>query len=443
MKSLKNMLCNYQDTDYYPYHMPGHKRNTEKFGKALPYNIDITEIDGFDDLHHPENIFLEMQDKAAKLFQAEESHFLVNGSTVGILSAILATTNYGDKILVARNCHKSVYNAIVLNHLTPIYLYPGFNEEYFINDELLACDIKDILNKNHDIKVVVIVSPTYEGVISNISEIANTVHQKGIPLIVDEAHGAHLGLHHALYRNSNQEGADIVVQSLHKTLPSLTQTAILHLNGEFIDREKVKRYLTMLQSSSPSYVLLASIDQCVNILIEKKEELFQEYVDNILELRQQIKQLKHIQLVETKRYDISKIVLSTLNVELNSRELYQILLHKYHLQMEMVGESYIVAMTTIGDTKEGLSRLFYAVQEIDENIEYKSVETLQNYKQKIKNLVTLPHLEYKAESIDSSELFYYLYPPGIPIVTPGEIITEEVYEKLQEYKEEGFYIRRG
>ncbi len=443
MKSLENMLYDYEQTDYYPFHMPGHKRNIEKFGAMLPYHIDITEIEGFDDLHHSEDIFIKMQRDAATLFQAEESHFLINGSTVGILSAILATTSYGDTILVARNCHKSVYNAIMLNNLKPIYIYPKLNEEYLINDEVQASDIEKILENECNIKAVVIVSPTYEGVISNVKEIASIVHKKGIPLIVDEAHGAHLGLHDKLHQNANQQGADIVIQSLHKTLPSLTQTAILHMNGELANRKRVKRYLTMLQSSSPSYVLLASIDQCVKMLIDEKKVLFKEYIENILDLRQHLRELKYIKLVETEHYDITKVVLSTIYTQLTSQELYGILLEKYHLQMEMVGESYIIAMTTIGDTQEGLRRLLYALQEVDRQVEQKTLNQVLEYRSKVKNLVTLPRLKYNIDDPNSSEWFYYLYPPGIPIITPGEIITAEVEQKLQEYKEYNFEVKRG
>ena len=261
--TLYEKLKMYGQSDYYGFHMPGHKRNPNLPGDRIPYQIDITEIHGFDDLHHAEGILKEAQENAAAWFHAEETHFLINGSTSGILSAILGTTHRGDTILVARNCHKSVYHAIDMNELNPVYLYPAFDSEAQLNTEISAEDVRTALEKNPKIRAVVIVSPTYDGVVSDVEAIAEAVHEKGIPIIVDEAHGAHFGFHPYFPENSNTKGADLVIHSLHKTLPSLTQTALLHVNGDLVDRRKVKKYLDMLQTSSPSYVLMASIDACV------------------------------------------------------------------------------------------------------------------------------------------------------------------------------------
>ena len=187
MATIYEKLKAYSDSDYYGFHMPGHKRKMHMSWDADPYTVDITEIEGFDDLHHAEGIMKEAQERAARIYHADETHFLVNGSTVGILSAIAGVTNKGDQILVARNCHKSVYHAIYMNELNPVYLYPRFDSELQLNIEISAEDVRRALNRYPQIRAVMMVSPTYDGIVSDVAEIAKAAHEKGLPLIVDEA----------------------------------------------------------------------------------------------------------------------------------------------------------------------------------------------------------------------------------------------------------------
>ncbi|MCI9144521.1 MAG: amino acid decarboxylase, partial [Lachnospiraceae bacterium] len=260
MEHLFEKLAAYSEKGIYPCHMPGHKRRG--WGK-LPeelYEIDITEIEGFDNLHQPEEILLELQREAARLYGAEESYYLVNGSTGGILSAVSCAVPFGGHILMARNCHKSAYHAAYLRHLQMEFLYPGILSEYGITDAVSALEVGEALERTPDIDAVLIVSPTYEGRIADVAAIAGVAHEKGIPLIVDEAHGAHLGLAEGFPQNSCQAGADLVIHSVHKTLPALTQAGLLHVNGRLIDRDKLRRFLRIYQTSSPSYPLMASID---------------------------------------------------------------------------------------------------------------------------------------------------------------------------------------
>ena len=247
MERLYDKLKAYSESDFYAFHMPGHKRNKALLGIELPYDLDITEIDGFDDLHHADGILKEEQERAARVFGAEESHFLVNGSTAGILSAVMGCTHRGDKILVARHCHKSIYHAIYMNGLVPRYVYPEFDISMHMNGEISKEDVAKALAAEPDIKAVVIVSPNYDGVVSDVKGIAEVAHSYRIPLIVDEAHGPHFGFHPAFPGRANDLGADVVINSLHKTLPSLTQTAILHINGKTCKPQKdqeVSGYVT-------------------------------------------------------------------------------------------------------------------------------------------------------------------------------------------------------
>lgn len=463
MSELYDKLMAYGRSDYYGFHMPGHKRHSagedEKLSCRIPYEIDITEIEGFDDLHHSRGIIKAAQERAAKIFGADETHFLVNGSTVGILSAICGLTEKGDTILVARNCHKSVYHAIYLNELNPIYLYPGFDEEFSLNMEIAPQDVRNALEKNPEIRAVVIVSPTYDGIVSDVEAIGKIVHEKGLPLIVDEAHGAHFGFHPEFFSNSNKRGADVVIHSVHKTLPSLTQTALLHMNGTLADRKKVRKYLDMLQSSSPSYILMASIDRCVGMLEEKGEAMFSFYVEELLKTRNELTALQHMQLADKGNFDKSKLVISVKNADITARELYDRLLAEYHLQMEMAAGTYVLAMTTVGDTKEGMERLTDALLSIDNKIDFRKEELavpLRNGLPRLKAACTPWQAEGKegadGETVRKDSLpwemsaeyvsaeYAYLYPPGIPLIVPGERMTKESAELLIWYDSQGFSV---
>lgn len=462
MEHLYKKLSAYGASDYYAFHMPGHKRNMELMRTRLPYNIDITEIDGFDDLHHAEGLLKELQENAARVFHAEETHYLVNGSTVGLLSAVMGCTERGGRILMARNCHKSVYNAVYMNELRPVYVYPEFSEETDLNGEIHVDQVKKLLEEYEDIQAVVIVSPTYEGVVSDLEAIAEIVHEYKIPLIVDEAHGAHFGFHSYFPQNANIRGADVVIHSLHKTLPSLTQTALLHMNGRYVDREKIRNYLHMLQSSSPSYILMASIDECVRVMDERREEIMDTYVERLQQTRERLKQLKNIKLIEAEHFDRSKIVLSVKNLKntdgqvLNGKRLQE-MLRSYHLEMEMASGSYVIAMTGPGDTQEGMDRLVQAVMEIDKsvlceelsendedhtikNISYEMIPLEQAYSSFEAGRMEGESVKWNEASGRISLEYVYLYPPGIPMIVPGERITSTIVQKMVKYKEMGFSI---
>ena len=469
MSTIYDKLKDYSDSDYYGFHMPGHKRNLDMLKSTVPYKIDITEIEGFDDLHHAEGILKEAQIRAARIYHADETHFLINGSTVGILSAIAGVTKKGDTILVARNCHKSVYHAIYMNELNPVYLYPEFNHCAQLNTEVSVDDVREALDKYPSIRAVVIVSPTYDGVVSDVEAIAEAVHEKGIPLIVDEAHGAHFGFHPYFPQNANTRGADIVIHSLHKTLPALTQTALLHINGSLASRKGVREYLRMLQSSSPSYVLMSSIDSCIDMLENRRKELFDPYVKMLEKMRGRLRQLKRLELVETENFARSKIVISVRHADMSSKRLYRILLNEYHLQMEMVAGTYILAMTSIGDTEDGMERLARALKEIDAQADerMRSGNCLEETPTIIGASLPRPEVVYNSSVMENmldeaaisavpgskvrrlpwrdsvgyiSTEYAYLYPPGSPLIVPGERVSQEAVDMLQWYHNLRFAI---
>jgi len=460
LEYLYDKLIKYREEDVYPMHMPGHKRNLELMDMVNPYTIDITEIDGFDNLHDAEEILLDNMEEAAQLYHAEHTHYLINGSTSGLLVSIAACTKKGDTVLVARNCHKAVYHAIFLNELVPIYLYPEVDEEYGIHKGITPEQVKKELEENTDIKMVLLTSPTYEGIVSDIREIASVVHSYNIPLIVDEAHGAHLGFSKDFPENSVTCGADLVIHSVHKTLPAFTQTALLHSNGSLVDYDKIKMYLQIYQTSSPSYVLMSGISNCIRIIKEQGRQLFEEYYRNLREFYLACNKLKHIEvyqpikLQEEKRpfaFDPSKILIFTHHSSINGVDLYEMLLNRYRIQCEMVSKNYVLAMTSLADTKEGFNRLLEALLDIDRNIsrENKQAQTSLFYVTDLRLALT-PYEAYnlRKESINLDESigniaaeYIYLYPPGIPLVVPGEEITKEIISRIKEYKKAGLHIK--
>lgn len=490
---LLERLTEYAGSDAYPFHMPGHKRReiTDGIpgGFPDPYGIDITEIDGFDNLHHAEGILKDAMDEAAAIYGTDRSWYLVNGSTCGILSAVFATTENGGKILTARNCHKAVYHAICLNRLEAEYLYPEEITEFGINGGIRAEDVRkalekdamhcagnsgDVRGKITKIQAVLITSPTYEGVVSDIRVIADVAHEYGIPLIVDEAHGAHLEYAdqcHSFPKSALEYGADIVIQSLHKTLPCFTQTAILHVKGKLVDQDRISRYLSMFQTSSPSYLFMAGMERCIRymdgdgrnemIRYEKRLERFMERMEGL-----QVLEVLDREICGKYRtvagWDPSKIVVSTMRAEdFHGEELAETLRRKYHLEMEMTAPEYVIAMTSLMDTEEGFERLGTALLEIDGVLrrrmesgrkEKAASETPEGLESKLSHPVRRMLI---CEAMDAdtertafqdtvgkvSAEFVYLYPPGIPIIAPGEVFTDAIVEKIMAYKAAGLLVQ--
>lgn len=465
-KYLYETLLEYEKSDYYPFHMPGHKRNIEKLPAWNPYGMDITEIDGFDNLHDAKGILSESMKRIAELRGAEESFYLVNGSTCGLLSGIAACCNRGDEILVARNCHKAVYHGLSTLGLVPRYIYPQSYQDFHINCGYLSENIEKMLTTFKNIKLVLLTSPTYEGIVSDIEKITKIVHNHGIPLMIDQAHGAHFGMHEDFPKSAVEYGADIVVESVHKTLPCYTQTALLHAQGDFVDRRRIKKYLGIYQTSSPSYIMMAGIEWCERYCAGKEgKKAFEIYAKQLHELRENLKQLTYIKLfspeketAECKDYDNGKLVLGVAKNLMSGQELYDRLRDKYHLQLEMASLNYVIAMTSVMDKKEGFDRLLNALREIDEEIgrgqkirKEKFVEKCGIIEFPIQNeQVCIPYetemangkwMDFKKSFGRVSKSYLYLYPPGIPFLVPGERVSREVISFAKDCMEVGLEIK--
>ena len=530
MPYLYDELVRYCGSDAYPFHMPGHKRRLGQLKD--PFSFDITEIDGFDNLHHAEGILLEAEKRAARLYGAEETHFLVNGSTAGILSAIGAAVTAGGHLLMMRASHKAAYHAVAAGGLTAHYLAgmsggaaphirlvggcgnrtrsgsaePGCTRAAGLSElddrkaygnavqdhaqvpglSELDCgqpadpaEVERALAEDPRIQAVYITSPTYDGIVSDVRAIAEIAHRHGVPLIVDEAHGAHFGMHEIFPESSVKLGADLVIHSVHKTLPSLTQTALIHAQGKLVSRRRLREMLDIYQTSSPSYVLMASIDQCIRMLESQGRELFDRLAES------------SISCIVTD--DPSKILLRPAGHE--AGELYDALRQTWHLQPEMLSRSYVLMLSSIGDDEEGFRRLSEALHQIDrswstagspptvgkaampEGDRRKPVGIGEQEEQEALSAVTGPEasremagsadrpaehargsfpeavmtIRKAQDSAQERVLFaeaagrvsgeyLYLYPPGIPLITPGERIPGDLPVRVRDLMAAGYAV---
>ncbi|MGN0555303.1 MAG: aminotransferase class I/II-fold pyridoxal phosphate-dependent enzyme [Candidatus Fimenecus sp.] len=456
---LLSALQAYGESDAYPFHMPGHKRNTALLGNALPYAMDITEIDGFDDLHAPEGILKDLNDRLCALYGAKRSFALVNGSTCGILAGIAAATQRGDKILLARNCHKSVYNAVELLGLVPVYIQPPTDETTGIAGSIAPESVAEALKQNKDIRLCVLTSPTYDGVISDIRTIAALLHAKDIPLLVDEAHGAHLPFTKQKMLSAVAAGADIVIHSLHKTLPALTQTAAAHLCTDRISPAAFQRKLSVFETSSPSYVLLASIAECVRFLEEHGQTAFLKYAEHLDAFSEQCKALEYLTVlckgndrVEQHpaffAFDGGKLPIVTANANTDGVSLLQDLRTEYQIEGEMAAVSYALLMTSVCDTEEGFSRLFAALREMDCTLQSAPVPP-QFAPIPLPPVVFSPAAEAKQtgermplqNAVGKISLnTVWCYPPGVPLLVRGERVTTEIADTLETANAHGLKV---
>lgn len=490
----------YAAGDCYPLHMPGHKRNLEMSASggggnaagaagtlAAAAALDITEIDGFDNLHEPEGILREAMERAARLYGADHTFYSVNGSTAGLLIAISAAVPEGGKLVMARNCHKAVYHAVYLRRLQPVYLYPETAAGLDIADAVTPEQVEKALLAHPDAAAVLLTSPTYDGIAADVKEIAELVHRYDIPLIVDAAHGAHFGFHPGFPDSPVHLGADLTVMSLHKTMPCMTQTALLHVRGSRVGLDRIRLFGGIYQTSSPSYFLMAAMDHCVRLTEEKGAALWDSFFKDREDFLKKAEKLTLLRVftagrtsfgteeggAKKRRMDAGKILIGSSAAGLTGKELYDILRERYHLQPEMAAGNYVTAIMTCCDRSEGWRRLADALYEIDQECGQKSAgcrtaATEQNGGDRrtaaaaqtdggcgtaatARKGAVYPRLERACSISDAldaplqtvslelakgkvSGAFINLYPPGIPLAVPGELLSGELIELIKAYR---------
>ena len=454
------------------FHMPGHKGagiySRYDYNEFLNrfMDCDITEIPGADNLFQTEGIIRDAQLTYATLYDVDHSYLLINGTSGGLIAAILTSVSPEKKLIMARNCHKAVFNALTLGNIQPVYAYPEQLEGQEIAGPVSVEEIQRLLEENPEAQAVILPSPNYYGICSDIKAIADAVHQAGKVLIVDQAHGAHLHFFHkygagdGMPQSAESCGADIVVNSTHKTLASFTQSAILNLNSNRVDRYHLEDKLQAIQSTSPSYLLMGSLDINAELLINHGKALMEEWKKNLDDFYRRADRIPGLSIMKAPNLDRTKINLdmsrlgfsgADLERELNERDVFP----------ELYTGNLLMCMTGIGNTGEHMERLLDALAEISETnrdsfdesgLEASAITSMPKVGEPQHNMTrnTLPAqakfvevpkdkmytpLDEAAEQICAGSIIPY--PPGIPLICPGEAFTAEIVQYIQFLRKSG------
>ncbi|MDO5725397.1 MAG: aminotransferase class I/II-fold pyridoxal phosphate-dependent enzyme [Tissierellia bacterium] len=441
------------DENSVSFHFPGHAGKITNIDWNLMPMMDTTETYGMDNLLEPNGIIKQSQELAAKIMGTKHTLYGVNGSTGSNYIAMSACLDRGSKVLIQRNSHKSIYNSLILNDLKPKYLYPNYNNKNKLLSGINVEDVKMHLQKDPQIEAVIITSPNYYGVVSDIEAIADIVHSYGKILIVDEAHGSHLVFSKKLPKSAIKCGADIVIHSTHKTITGLTQTSMLHVCSDRIDMDRLKDRYQLYTTTSPSYLFTLSNEMAVAYMDEiggnrlDNNYEFMEWIINQLEsipnVNLFIKDFKDETIYDL---DITKILFGIEGIRGNS--LQEILYKDYNIRMEMSDYYNVLAVTTVMNTKNDFEKLLNAVREIA--INYKRENILDISLDMPRPIIKMkPSLAYfgKKKSIKLEESLGYTsavsvipYPPGVPLLAPGELITKEILDYLKFLIDNNFNI---
>ncbi len=459
--NMIEFLLEHAAKDPVSFHMPGHKGSEifmkYGFGDVLKnfVDMDVTEIPGADNLFQAEGIIKDVQDRYSALYDVDHSYLLINGTSGGIIASILATVPPGKKLIMARNCHKSVFNALTLGHIEPIYARPQLNKEHGIMGPVDPAEISTLLSENPDAEAVILPSPNYYGICSDIDSIAEVVHEAGKVLIVDQAHGAHLKFFHKYGQGENMPlaaeecGADIVINSIHKTLASLTQSAVLNLKSDLVDRYVLEDKLQAVESTSPSYILMSFLDINAKILEEHGETVMKEWRDNIEYFYEGAGRISGLKVMdgnfgEDALLDRTKINLNMGELGIDGADLEKLLI-KDDIFSELYTGDLLMLMTGVGNTKEHMDRTLDALKKIVSDAANKDTPKMEERK-----TVEIPEpgplhpvpLDKKFVDIESAAGKICAgsiipYPPGIPFICPGEEITKQAIDYIKALRAAG------
>ncbi|WP_108672150.1 aminotransferase class I/II-fold pyridoxal phosphate-dependent enzyme [Peribacillus acanthi] len=448
---LYEALERHRISDPISFHVPGHKSGLI-LSKEMPVGInrlleyDMTEVPGLDDLHHPEEAIYEAQQLLSDFYQSKKSYFLVNGSTVGNLAMILGVCQEGDAVLVQRNCHKSILHGLKLAKVDPVFLQPDIDREWKMAGGITLESLQETLSSYPDAKALIITSPNYYGKIQMLKPIINLAHEYNIPVLVDEAHGAHFALGHPFPASAAQFGADVVVHSAHKTLPAMTMGSYLHIYNDRVDEKKIEMYLQMLQSSSPSYPIMMSLDHARHYLASFNEEDILHALKELDAFKDKLRSMSGIKMLEERNVDPLKVTLQPLDGysgfqlldALQEEGVYAELADPYNvlliLPLLKKGQSfpYVTAIQKISLALERLrDRHPAAIKEMPSyqlNNHYTKLE--YSFKE-MGNKKKVPISIVESAGRVCAEMIIP-YPPGIPLIMDGEIITNKALSYLRE-----------
>jgi arginine decarboxylase len=443
-----------------PFHIPGHKKGNAvepSFKDFLGENVfkmDLINIQPLDDLHHPHGIIKEAQELAAEAFGADYTFFSIQGTSGAIMTMILSVCNPGDKIIVPRNAHKSITSAIIFAGATPIFIHPELDENLGISHGITPSSVKHALQVHPDAKGILVINPTYFGIAGDLEKIVSIAHEYNVPVLVDEAHGVHIHFHKDLPLSAMRAGADISATSVHKLGGSLTQSSVLNLQGNRISHERVQTIMSMLTTTSTSYILLASLDVARKQLATNGSQLIEKSIQLADFARTEINnKLSYIYCVgeeilgteATFKYDSTKLIISVKNLGMTGYDVEVWLRENYQIEVELSDLYNILCIVTPGDNEETIQILIEALRKLEsENLKDVKTQKINVKIPKIPLLAILPRDAFYAETeiIPFSEAdgrisaeSIMVYPPGIPIFIPGEIITKEninyIYKNIQ------------
>ena len=462
---LFDALMEYVNRNTIPFHVPGHKKGIgadEEFKKFIgenPFKIDVTVFKLVDSLHHPTGAIKKAQMLAADAYGSDAAFFSINGTSGAIQAMILSVVKPGDKIIIPRNVHKSVTAGIILSGAKPVYMQPELDKRIGIAHGVTPEVVEETLKENTDAKAVLIINPTYYGVSTDIKKIAEIVHRYDIPLIVDEAHGPHLGFTDKLPISSIEAGADMCAQSTHKIIGALTQCSLLHVMSKRIDVNRVQQILNVLQTTSPSYILMASLDCARRQIAVHGKELLEKAIRLSSYARSEINKIPGFYCFGEEllgrpgifALDPTKMTITCRDLGITGYDLDTMLANDYHIQVELSDLYNILAVGSFGDTEKSINALINALKEISKKYYGKS--------NKRSDFIDIPEIpeqvltprEAFASSSESVPLeesiglvsseFLLAYPPGIPVLCPGERVTREIIEYIAKLKKAGLYVQ--
>jgi len=462
---LFDALMEYVNRQTIPFHVPGHKKGVgidpefKAFIGENPFKIDVTVFKLVDSLHHPTGPIKKAQELAADAYGSDASFFSIHGTSGAIQAMILSVVTDGDKIIIPRNVHKSITAGIILSGAIPVYMQPELDKQVGIAHGVSPKTVEETLKQHPDAKAVLIINPTYYGVATDIKTIAEIVHSYDIPLIVDEAHGPHLGFNDKLPISAMEAGADICSQSTHKIIGAMTQGSLLQVREGRIDVPKVQQVLNILQTTSPSYILMASLDCARRQIALHGEELLDKTIALANYARKEINEIPGFYCFGEEvlgkegcfAFDPTKITINCRELGITGFDLDMILSNKYHIQMELSDLYNVLAVGSFGDTIETINALLEALREISSDYYGKGhkksdfidipdiPEQIQIPREAFTSAKTSILLN-KSIGMISGE-FLMAYPPGIPILCPGERITKEIVQYVQRLKDTGLYVQ--
>lgn len=446
-----------------PFYTPGHKKGSgisqplkQLMGEAV-FRADLPELPELDNLFAPEGVIKEAQTLAADAFGAKQTWFLTNGSTSGIIASILATCGEGDKIILPRNIHQSAIFGLILSGATPIFLNPEYNSDFDLCYTISPRQITDALETHDNVKAIMVVSPTYHGICAKLTEIAKFAHNYSIPLLVDEAHGAHFSFHSQLPLSALKAGADIAIQSTHKVLGAMTQASMLHLQGNLVNPNRINLALPLVQSSSPSYLLLASLDGARQQMAMEGKKLLTNTLNLANIALKEIEKLEYLSILDLIKpkntfadLDKTRLTINVSKLGLTGYEADEILHQQFGVTCELPSLKNLTFIISIGNKSQDIEKLIYGLKQLKQYQKSFVDNHSFNFPSfSLSSLKMTPRQAFWAEKkVVSKDLAVNQisgenicpYPPGIPLIMAGEIITKEALDYLEKVINSGGVI---